>query len=342
MASYGVSGMARPAAGYRRRGLLGIIAVAVIVLGTVAGHAIRDDGDITVRIHTTTVGGGISSGSAVLLNGAVIGRVSAVSAHSPTDRVVSLRLTRSAFDHSLLTTRSGVSYAPRNLFGISAVVLRGVPGGQPLRQGSEFIPDVVDDATLSTLLQNLNDVNDRALHPYFTDVLDRLSQATMGLAPILGVAGQVGDELARTQRSAPRTTLPQLARLTGLANDALRELLPAVSDLAGEPQLRQKPFRDRQRHLLDLISEPLLSREVASLLGPGELALLDPVAPTIVEIAGRVQSTFPDARENGLQLRSIIDRIRNAMPDSRSGPVLNIDVVLDSIPAVAGALERQR
>lgn len=342
MPAFATPGMTDNRATFARRALWTLVmAVVATVVVVVVVRSIPDDTTI-VRIHTDDVAGGIATGTAVLLNGAQVGSVTDVEAQdSGGGNVVTVEFDSSS-DPRLLTTAMKVRFAPRNLFGISAVDLQAAEGGRTLSNDSDFFPDDVDDVTLSTLLRTLSDINNQAFRPHVSAILDQAAQATMGIAPILGVLGRLGTSLSNTQKFPPRETFPRFAALVSEFGDAIAEVLPALSYLVAWPSPQEPGYSSRQSRALGFAGDTVVGGDLTELLGPDELARLNPVAPTLVEILERVQATFPDARSNGLQLESLIDRIRAAMPDGPNGPVLNVDVVLRGMPSVAQALRGGR
>ncbi|MBJ7291069.1 MlaD family protein [Williamsia sp.] len=343
MPAFATPGMPGDRSTFARRALWTLVmAVVVTVILVVVVRSIPDD-TTTVRIHTDDVAGGIATGTAVLLNGAHVGSVTDVDAQdSGGGNVVTVEFDSSSADPRLLTTAMKVRFAPRNLFGISAVDLQAAEGGRTLSNDSDFFPDNVDDVTLSTLLRTLSDVNDQAFRPHVSAILDQAAQATMGIAPILGVLGRLGTSLSNTQKFPPAQTFPRFATLVSEFGDAIAQVLPALSYLVAWPAPQETGYISRQRRALGFAGDTVVGGSLTDLLGPDELGRLSPVAPTLVEIFDRVQATFPDARSNGVQLESLIDRIRAAMPDGPNGPVLNVDVVLRGMPAVAEALRGGR
>lgn len=338
MPDYRTSGMSADQSTYTRRAVAFIAAVAVVgLVSTLVSRALPDD-TVTTYMHTDLVAGGITDGATVVLNGSEIGHVQSVTSGEGSSHRITLVFDENKLDRpELLTTTMEVAYAPKNLFGIGAVVLQTRPGGTRLRDGNDFYPETPTDSTLTTLLRNLSDLNTQAFNPYMSDVLKWASQATMGLLPIFGVVGQIAESIADTQRVSTRETLPQFAELVGDLDASVGRMLPAFRNLFDWPAPRIPGYVEHEERAFKYLNSNVVDA-VGDLLGNEEIGRLMPAVPTVVEILERVRSSFPDARANGMQIAALLNRIRAAMPSGPDGPVLNVDVVLRSVPGVAAAL----
>lgn len=338
MTDFRSPGMSDGASVYRSRGgVFLVVAVVIALLATLIYRLVPDDRfDITMR--TAMVAGGVVDGSTVVINGAEAGTVREVIADGPDSFRVVLDLTPSLVDKpGLLTSSMTVTYAPKNLFGISAVVLTTDPRGQRLGDGDEFTVAAPEDATLTTLLRNLNDLNVDAFGPHMSSILEYTSQATMGLLPVIGVMSNLAKDIADTQRVTPRETLPQYARMIAQLQQTAGDVLPPIQSLL-EWEGPRRPGYLEKLHAGMSFGATTLMDDVQTLLGPRGLATLVPVVPTALALLGRVQASFPDAQRNGLQIATLLERIRRALPDGPNGPVYTVDVVLRAVPSVAAAL----
>ncbi|MEE4021616.1 MlaD family protein [Gordonia sp. PKS22-38] len=339
MAEFRIPGMSAEPATYRRRALAFLAGVTLLV-GTivVVEQAIPDD-SMQVTMSTSTVAGGIQAGASVVLNGSQVGRVTQVSVPVPDVYEVTLELDPERLGDStdVLTDTAMVSYAPENLFGIAAVVLYGQPGGDPLRDGSTFSPPEPQDATLTTLLHNLSDLQNEAFDPYVGDVLDIANQATQGLLPLFGAVGQIASDVADTQVVTPRETLPQYTQLIAQVRGTVDDLLPGIKQIMDWQAPREPGYLERSQKGLEATAGPFID-DLTRLLADDALGQTAPLMPVITEVLQRVQDTFPDARRNGIQIATLIERLRRSLPDAPGGPVLNVDVVLKSAPGLAAAL----
>lgn len=339
MTDFRVSGMSAEPTTYRRRALAFLVGVLVIgTAGAVINRALPTDA-LMVTMSTSSVAGGIESGSSVVLNGAEIGVVDEVSVYAPDAYEVVLELDPARIGDvpDVLTDDVSVTYAPKNLFGISAVVMTGGSGGTPLRNGSVFQAADPGDATLTTLLHNLSELQNEAFDPYVSDILAIANQATQGLLPLLGAAGQIARDVADTQLVTPAQTLPQYTELVSQLDGTVDDLLPAVQQIM-EWEAPQKPgYLEASEKGLSATAGVFVD-DLAKLLGPTELGLTAPLMPVLTELIQRVQATFPQARRNGIQIANLIERLRTSLPEKSGKPVLNVDLILKSAPGLAAAL----
>ncbi|MGO3326409.1 hypothetical protein [Gordonia sp. (in: high G+C Gram-positive bacteria)] len=342
MTEFRIPGMSASAGAYRNRALITIAAVVAATAATVVGLRAVPDGTTEITVRASSVAGGIRPGAAVVLNGSEVGVVSDIDAPAPDSYALTLDLSGDRADDALavLTDRTVVSYAPKNLFGISAVVLTSQSGGTAMQNGSTLDAGEPEDATMTTLLRKLSDVQNEAFDPYMSDILTVAAKATDGLLPILGVAGQIMSDVAETQVVSPRTTLPQFAQLVAGVRGTFDDLLPPIRRLMHWQAPRREGFSELAEQGLSFTEGPVMD-EVTALLSDSELGQTAPLMPVLTALFDRVNATFPDSRTNGIQIATLIERLRTALPAGPGGkPVLTVDAVLESAPGLKAALGR--
>lgn len=339
MTDFRAPGMAASRRTFAVRGLIGVVVIGAVLVLTAVIVAVLPTDEITVRMHADSVAGGINPGSTVVLNGAEIGTVQSITAQGPEQFTLALAVDKQYADRpDVFTDAMTVTYAPKNLFGIAAVVLTTGEGGKPLRAGSDFYPDSPVDSTLTVLLRNLSDLQSEAFAPYMSDILASAGNAVDGLVPVLGTVGEIAARLASTAPLPPSSTLPQLAATVATLPDVVRGALPGVDALLAWTGPDKPGYVDRQDTATAYLSEATLP-QLGRVLGEQELGALMPLVPTLTEILDRVRATFPDARRNGLEIAQLIAQVRRALPNGPDGrPVLNVDVVLAGVPGVSAAL----
>lgn len=337
MTDFAAPGMAASRSEYVRRGIVAMAATCVVAMViTVIVHLTPDD-DMTIAMHTTSVAGGIVSGSSVVVNGDEVGTVRAVTSPSPGDFVVDLSIDPDRLRPGLLTSDMGVMYAPKNVFGIGAVVLKTSGGGQAIGNGGDFYPAVTEDATLTTLLRNLSDLDEKAFTPYVGAILASAGQATMGLVPVVGIAGRLAEQITATQTLPTAQTFPKMAELFDSLGYTTRVILPPVRSLLDWQAPRRPGFTESQRMGLEEFAKYTIPG-LGELLGKGEVADLVPFVPVVNQLLDRVVSTFPDAKLNGLQIADLIGRVDRTIHPGKNGPVVDVDVVLRGLPVIGAAV----
>ena len=324
---------------YLRRGLIAIagICAAALVISMVV--KMIPDHDMKIAMHAKSVAGGIVSGSSVVVNGNEVGQVESVTATAPDAFVVDLAIDRDKLARpEVLTTGMGVIYAPKNIFGIGAVVLKTAGDGAPIPDGGDFYPPATEDSTLTTLLRNLSDLNEKAFTPYVGAILASAEQATMGLLPVVGIAGRLAEQIAATQKLPTSQTFPQVAELLDRVGGTTGYLLPPVGRLLDWKAPQEPGFVEAQRAGLENFDAGLIKVGLRDLLGKDEIGRLLPFVPMVNGLLDTVQKTFPDAKLNGLQIADLIDRVDRAIHPGPNGPVVNVDVVLRGLPVMGAAL----
>lgn len=340
MSEFRTPGMAAGRTAYKRRAVvfLAASAVALIVLFGVA--RLLPESGYRVTMQTNFVAGGVVAGSPVVLNGADVGRVGKVDVVGPDQYslVLEMNSERISAAEAVFTDSAYVGYAPENVFGISAVVMRSQDGGTPLRNGSTFRVEDPEDATLTTLLRNLSDLQNEAFDPHVSDLLNVADRATRGLLPILGAAGQIANDIAETQVVSPRETLPQFTELITAVGGTVDDLLPPIRKIMDWNAPQQPGYLERSEAGLSFTATTIID-DVNELLGPSGLAQTAPLMPVLTALIDRVTDTFPDSRRNGIQIATLIERLGKAFVDTPAGPVLTVDVLIKSAPGLAAALD---
>ncbi|GAB11783.1 Mce family protein [Gordonia araii NBRC 100433] len=338
MPDFRAPGMAADRGTYLSRAVFAIIGAVVVTIAAVAISTALPDDALRIRMHTDTLAGGIEEGTGVVVNGSEIGLVRSVAANNG-GYVLDLELDKNRLtDPGILTTTTRLSYAPKNLFGISAVVLNSEPGGDPIASGGEFFPDTPVDATLTALLRQLSDMQDKAFDPYVSDLLAKADRASMAFMPVLEILGRLTGLVVETESIPAEVSLPQLTGLVGGLPDSLRQILPSVNKVLDWPEARKggTEYLERMRKGFDHATNTTMG-SLGRLLGPAAVGQLMPLMKDVLPLLERILESSPNARKNGLQIRQLIYNLDRALPKVGGRPVLKVDVVLRGMPGpVAG------
>src|SRR5579875_53658 len=186
---------------------------------------------ISVAIDTPFVGQGVEAGTAVVLHGVEVGKVTSV-ALSPGGGVrLAIGLQRGPV--AGLTDTMNIDFRPINYFGVPGVNIIPAPGGQAVRNGTEISVMPRGNFTLSALLSQLGNVSAAALTPQLISVLDRVTRYTDGLNPLLETLVTTTKAVADVQNVSTATLLANAAPISaaypGFAN-ATVNLAARVSD----------------------------------------------------------------------------------------------------------------
>ncbi|MCU1642653.1 MAG: hypothetical protein JWN03_2928 [Nocardia sp.] len=316
---------------------VGAITIALIIALTVGwtmySSAKTEDG-LPISLRTEQIGDGVLVGTDVRVNGVVVGKVTDITPDQHGTQRIGLRLDDSrlfGIDDSVL-----VDYAPANLFGISEIDLRRGPGGTPLRAGAVIDltgskATAVYDATMGSILRSASQVGGSVLTPQMASVIAQAAADTEAFTPL----AQALITATRTVADNQKMPLSELMGQLGPAFDGGGKFAGAtvqVVDMIRSIQRLQGNRADYDSNLA-LVTGKLLP-QLANTLGAAGTqlsGLTDMLAPLLNMLAQMV----PQPQQSSAELRTLIERLRSAMPDNGQGPVLNAEIDLRGVPAIA-------
>ncbi|WP_227980380.1 MlaD family protein [Nocardia spumae] len=334
MPNYGLPGVAIN----RRRSLIVGVAALVTVLVAVSGWRIaaatHEDSGLRVRLHTQRIGDGIVAGTQVRADGVLVGSVTDIVPAALGTQTITLELDRSRLDG--LDDSLRVDYAAANLFGISEIDLIAGPGGAPLHDDTVVDltgPREADayDATMGALLRSVSQVSGQVLTPKFAQVLTQIAGDAKAFTPLL-------EAMVSTARTFADHQHMPVSDLFGRYGTALTGVAPFAGTVIGviDQIHRIEPLRtDRARFdaTVDMVVQqlfPTLQNTMFHAQGNffAYTAMLTPL------LAGMARMV-PAPEQSSHDLRTLIDRLRAAMPETPDGPVLNLDLDLRGVPGLA-------
>lgn len=321
-----------------------IVTVVTVLVVAVAVYGIRlvvdDDDNLRIRVSTPSVGPGVKSGAAVILNGAEVGHI--VDLRRADDAVL-MDLELSPAKVEGLTDTFGMDFRPENYFGVTAVNIFKGSGGSELRSGVTLTRDVAPDYTMSTMIERSSLLVDGGLNAEMVRILDDILRYTNGLTPLLRAGLVFADQVAKTQRALP-------SELLGDANSIL-EVFP---DFLGQAvESGYTIYQGKYNRLPDGsigINDRVLNMSDAGLkVASGTLfaaagTLLRSHATELtpaVEIVRLYADVVPDVLGNGTlgpKLRTVLNRFTTAFGGTAGQPSLRLRVVMDDLPGVAAPL----
>ncbi|WP_157556560.1 mammalian cell entry protein [Nocardia acidivorans] len=307
----------------------------VLAAGAVGYQHTRTDGRLHFQVMTAQIGAGVTDGSAVELAGVPVGQLERIDSSTPDHQLLTLALESGVA--AQLTDTLALDYTPGNLFGISQITLRPGTGGVPLRDGAVIdlsgVGQVVD-ATMGRLLEQLATTAGRTLTPELTQVLNRLGEGLQAVGPLLRAVVEVTRVVTDTQRFPPAFLIGQYASGLQGAASLLDGSITLLDGLSHIPVLRtDRAMFDRA---VDVISNDILP--AASRTGFTAQHQLADFADLLGPLLRAVAATVPGPQRSGAQLRELLDRIDGAFADSPGGTVLNVEIMLRGMPAVAAPL----
>ncbi|MFC9999016.1 MlaD family protein [Nocardia sp. NPDC127526] len=334
MPNYGMPGVAVD----RKRSMtVGAVAIA-LVLAVLAAWSLyrsqKDEAGLPISLRTEQIGDGVLVGTDVRMNGVLIGKVTEIEPDQRGTQRIGLRLDESRLfgvDDSVL-----VDYAPANLFGISEIELRRGPGGAPLRAGAVLDMTgakaaAVYDATMGSILRSMSQVGGSVLTPQMASVIAQAAADTEALTPL----AQAIITAARTVTENQKMPMSELFGELGPAFTGGGQFAGATVQVVDMIRSLQRLQQDRDGfdQRLSLVTGRLLPVLAGTLGTAGnELAgFTDMLAPLLALLAQMV----PRPQQSAAELTALLDNLRSAMPDNGQGPVLNLEVDLRGVPAVA-------
>ncbi|WP_067828019.1 MlaD family protein [Nocardia inohanensis] len=337
MANYGMPGVA---VNRKQAMTVGAVALAIVLVVTAVWTAYRSqktEPGLPISLRTEQIGDGVLVGTEVRANGVVVGKVTAIDPDQQGTQRISLRLDDSrmfGLDDSLL-----VDYAPANLFGISEVELRKGPGGSPLRSGTVIdltgrkAADVYD-ATMGSILRSMSQMGGSVLTPQMASVIAQAAADTQALTPL----AQALITAQRTIADNQKMPLSQLMGELGPAFDGGGRFAGAtvqVIDLIRSMQRLQQNRAEYDQGVAIVTGQllPILAKTLGT-AGTQLSGTTDALVPLLTALAQMV----PAPQQSSAELRTLLERLRAAMPDNGQGPVLNVEVELKSVPAVIAPL----
>lgn len=311
------------------------LALVVAVLAAWCGYrSVKTEDGLAISLRTEQIGDGVLVGTDVRANGVVVGKVTGITPDQYGTQRISLRLDDSrlfGLDDSLQ-----VDYAPANLFGISEVELRKGAGGAPLRAGTVIdltgsrAKDVYD-ATMGSILRSMSQVGGSVLTPQMASVIAQAAADTQALTPL----AQALITAQRTITNNQKMPMSELMGNLGPAFDGGGRFAGAtvqVVDLLRSIQRLQTNRESYDRGVAIVTGQllPALSNTLSQ-TGTQLSGTTDMLVPVLTALAQMV----PAPQQSGEELRLLLQRLTSAMPDNGQGPVLNVQVDLKGVPAIA-------
>jgi hypothetical protein len=330
-----------------------IVAVALAVTNPFARH----DDRMLVVIETPYVGQGVQAGSAVVLHGVEVGRVTSTALVPNGDVRIETTLQKSPVQG--LTDAMAIDFRPVNYFGVAGINIIPNSGGRALRDGSELTLTPKGNFTLTELLSRLGDVSAGALTPKLINVIDRVSRYTDGMTPLFETMVTATTAVADVQRvptaqllafppfgnavidAAVRTHkfdyYPEHTSVPSPASSGSKLYFP-YADEAQTPSLSDEPdayFWSVYKPFLDLASSGLFAA-----VGRLEVSHVDDLLPLIGGIKSITDAVPPLIRPekfaaNLVELRKRLETLYGGNGEQRA---LQVRILLDSLPAVEAPL----
>jgi hypothetical protein len=341
-----------------------VFGVIVAVMLAVTNPFARHDDRLLVVIETPYVGQGVEAGSAVILHGVEVGRVTNTALAPNGDVRIETTLQKSPAQG--LTDAMAIDFRPVNYFGVGGINIIPNSGGHALRDGTE-LSLTPGNFTLTELLSRLGDVSAGALTPKLISVIDRVSRYTDGLTPLFETMVTATTAVADVQTVPTAQLLANTATIgaefppfgNAVIDAAVRthkfdyypehtsapspatsgsKLYFPYADEVQTPSLSDEPdayFWSVYKPFLDLASSGLFAA-----VGRLEVSHVDDLLPLISGVKSITDAVPPLIRPekfaaNLVELRKRLETLYGGNGQQRA---LQVRILLDSLPAVEAPL----
>jgi hypothetical protein len=317
-------------------GLAICVVLAVTAFAVVDPLGGRPSDQFGVVIESPYVGEGVVAGTALLMHGVKVGEVTQVS--SLPGGGVRLAADLRQGPTAGLTDAMGIDFRPSNYFGVTGINLVPGDGGQALVNGSLIRTTPSGNFTLQALLSRLGALSHGVLTPHLIDVIQRTTEYTDGLDPLLETMLVVSTSLANVQKVS---TAQLLTNATGISV-AFPGFVNATTDLgdnfvhASLDNVTDDFFQNTYKPTIAITSTGLFGA-VGTLVSKHstDLAPLTDMIKVLTDVApGLVPSD--DIADTAFELRTRLQRLFGGSPDQRA---VNVRVMLDFLPGAAAPIE---
>jgi hypothetical protein len=351
------------------------VVVVVVVVAAIAVFYARNSsaatpkGVISVAIETPYVGQGVVGGTPVILHGVKVGQVTDIL--SLPGGHVRLGADLQTSPITGLTDALGIDFRPSNYFGVTGINIMPGDGGQPLRDGADIRITPKGNFALQALLYRLGELTHDVLTQRLINVIDRGTRYMDALDPLLETMITVSTTVTNVQTVS---TQQLLRNATGI-NVALPGIMDVLIDTGdkflktsigtgfnAEEDRKSNPYvpyydqamskqYDDARHLLASNPDEFVygrfkewmrgaSTDLFAKVGQLEwshIYELFPIVDQIRTLTDVVPKLVPagDIAYTLHEVRTRLERMYEGSGDQRA---LQVRVILDELPAVAGPL----
>lgn len=333
MPAYGLPGVSTDRRQARVLALLALLAVCALAGAWNLHDTLKQPDELCIQLYTNLVGDGVIPGADVMLSGVAVGKVTAITPTPGGRQLVALTLRPS--DVTALTDALTVDYAPSNLFGISAVVLKRHSGGTTLRMNQVLnltYGDRVADVTVGSMMRELAASANEVLTPQLLQLMKSAATDLAAFVPTLETLFSVGRAIADTQRYPSSFLIDQYATfIKGVAvfSGSTIQLINEVYNM--QVLKNERPLFDEGvtlvvDQLLPMLSDVLWTAHKYVGNADGTTALLHQIA-----------QLDPDPERTRLRAAELIRRLNEMFVKTATGIELDIPVkvILRNLPTNA-------
>lgn len=324
---------------------LSSLAVVIVLIAAVAivYPKAKAPSGTTIHFVVPALGPGIKSGSKVLLRGAEVGEVTDIVA--PSADSVHLAVVLNDAAAQTLTDSLGVDFRPENYFGVTAVNLVAQRGGKALTDGETLDRTTAPDFTMSTMLERGSIVVDGSLTRDMIDSLDKVMRYANGLAPLIQTGVIVADNVARTQQQLPATLIHRVNNVLDSFPGFTEQTMIGLYAITESPYNKLPDGSRGVNEGFHTLTDDSLTVAANDLFGKAGalLASHGTELTPLVTIIKYLTDPLPAAIGGGATVakaRAALAGLESSFTGTDQQKTLQLRIVLDSMPAMAGPLAR--
>jgi hypothetical protein len=298
-------------------------------------------GQLSLAIDTPYVVQGVVPGTALVMHGVQVGKV--VSVSNLPSGAVRLDADLHAASVAGLTDAMQIDFRPANYFGVTGVNITPGAGGQPLRDGMHINKAPTGNFTLQALLTRLGQLSTGVITPQLVAVIDRATQYTAALDPLIETILIAANAVAKVQ-TVPTARL--LNNTTGLSV-VFPGVLNATSDVGdylahGDANYLHKGLGDDTKEEYQAVVDTIeaVANGLFGSIGRLEYSHVADLLPLVNGVQSITDAVPPLLRPDGVaqmlvELRTRFEKLYTGTPEQRA---LRVRIVLDSLPGIAAPL----
>jgi MlaD protein len=331
---------------------------------------------ISLTIETPYVGQGVVAGTPVTMHGVTIGEVKTVS--SLTGGGVRMTADLQSGPARGLTDTLGIDYRPSNYFGVTGINVTPGKAGAPIRNGMQINVTPKGNFTLQALLYRFGELSNGVFDQRLISVIDRATRYFDGLNPLLETTLMVAQSVAAVQTVATAQLLrnatgisvafPGFIEAATRSSDVLMntafagggdspEKLAALKaswnyyPALGPMYQHQYEVNERLFANSSRLTDEYYNKHFISVLTTGQNELFTPVGILesshvadlfpVIESVRAITDTLPktlSAENFASTLTEVRSRFERMYADSGGQHALQVRIVLDRLPGLAGPL----
>jgi hypothetical protein len=347
--------------------VIAVIAITVYYSRSSSGRPPKDD--ISLAIEAPYVGQGVVGGTPVILHGVKVGEVTEIQSLPGGQVRLDANLQRNPI--SGLTDAFEIDFRPSNYFGVTGINVVPGDGGAPLRDGADIKITPKGNFALQALLYRLGELTHDVLTQRLINVIDRGTRYMDALDPLLETMITISTTVTNVQTVS---TQQLLRNATGI-NVALPGIMDVLIDTGdkflktslgtgfnADADLKSNPYvpyydegmrkqYDEARQLLASNPDEFVygrfkewmrgaSTDLFAKVGQLEWSHIYELFPIVQEaqVLTEVVPKLVPAGDIAYTLHEVRTRLERMYEGSGDQRALQVRLILDELPAVAGPL----